>query len=103
MVAFVVVLLFSVPRGIFTLADKQTRAVSYRLGELADWQFHTHFLQSYPGLSATHGDGCTAVNSDHRHIAWVFRTRALIVVLGSLVSRVEVRRSCGHGAHPARI
>jgi hypothetical protein len=103
MVAFVVVLLFSVPRVIFTLADKQTRAVFYRPGELADGQFHTHFLQSYPGLSATHGDGCTAVDSDHRHIAWAFRTRALIVVLGSLVSRVEVRHSCGHGAHPARI
>ena len=56
------------------------------LAELADGQFHTHFLQSYPG--PTYGAGCTAVDSDYRHISWVFRTRALIVVLGSFVSRV---------------
>jgi len=103
MATVAVVLLVSAPHVTFTLAGKPSTDVC--LSPWRSWRTGSSVLifpQPYPGPPATYSSGCSAVDSDRWHLAWVLGPGALLLVLGSCVSRVGVRRYSAHGAHPAK-
>ncbi len=102
MVAGAVVLVVTVPRVTFSLSGKPTTDVCSSPWQ--SWRTGNSVVnpQGDTGPSPTYVSKCSAADSDRWHLGWVLAPGAVVVFLGSLVSRFGVRRYSPHKAHPAK-